>query len=133
MHSDYPEDRLYHPDALWLMPQGDGEALIGINHHAQKSLGPVMFIDLPRVGAGIRQHAPLGTIESRKAVSDIIAPASGTVLAVNPRLRGEPALLNSDPYGEGWVLRMRLAAPADSSGLLAAGDYVKQLVGAGGR
>ena len=127
MPAHYPEDRLYHRDALWLLRQEGDEALVGINHFAQQSLGEVVFLDLPRVGAAIRRDTPLGTIESHKAVSDMIAPVDGSVLAVNPRLRGEPGLVNGDPYGEGWVLRIRLAAAAETGHLLEAGDYLKHL------
>lgn len=130
MHPHYPEDRLYHRDALWLKTLDGGEALVGINHHAQKSLGQVVYLDLPRVGAALRLDAPLGTVESHKAVSDMIAPASGAVLAVNPRLREEPGLVNRDPYGEGWVLRIRLETPESFGELLGAGAYVAHLGGA---
>lgn len=127
MPANYPEDRFYHPDALWLQSGESGEALVGINHHAQQSLGQVVFLDLPRVGAAIRRDTPLGSIESNKAVSDLIAPVDGSVLAINPRLRGEPGLVNSDPYGAGWVLRIRLSAPEQTSHLLDAGGYLKHI------
>ncbi|MBC2732393.1 glycine cleavage system H protein [Thiobacillus sp.] len=120
----YPEDRLYHRDALWLQLLEGDEALLGINHYAQDSLGEVVFLDLPRVGATIRCDTPLGTVESRKAVSDMIAPADGTVLEVNGRLRNEPTLINSDPYGEGWTLRIRLISPGDIGHLHAAAAYL---------
>lgn len=127
MHPHYPEDRLYHRDALWLKTLEGDEALVGINHHAQKSLGQVVYLDLPRVGAALSLGAPLGTVESHKAVSDMIAPTSGAVLAVNPRLRDEPGLVNRDPYGDGWVLRMRLDGPEGVAGLLSAGEYLAHL------
>lgn len=120
----YPEDRLYHRDALWLQRLEGDEALIGINHHAQDSLGEVVFLDLPRAGATIRCDTPLGTVESRKAVSDMIAPVDGTVLEVNARLRNEPALVNSHPYDEGWVLRIRLNSPEDTGHLHTAAGYL---------
>jgi len=120
----YPEDRLYHRDALWLQLLEGDEALVGINHHAQNSLGEVVFLDLPRVGTTIRCDTPLGTVESRKAVSDMIAPADGTVLEINTRLRHEPTLINSDPYGEGWTLRIRLTSPSDIGHLHAAAAYL---------
>lgn len=130
MHPHYPDDRLYHRDALWLKPLDGGEALVGVNHHAQHSLGTVMYVDLPRVGTVIRQGAPLGTIESGKAVSDLIAPAGGLVLEVNVALRGTPALVNREPYGGGWLLRVRLDTPAAEAGLLDAAGYLAFL-GAG--
>lgn len=124
MPTHYPEDRLYHCDALWLQLLEGDEALVGINHHAQDSLGEVVFLDLPRVGATIRCDTPLGTVESRKAVSDMIAPIDGTVLEVNARLRKEPDLVNSNPYDEGWTLRIRLASPGDTGHLHDASAYV---------
>lgn len=124
MTTHYPEDRLYHRDALWMKKLEGDEALVGINHYAQNSLGEVVFIDLPRVGATIRCDDALGTVESRKAVSDMIAPVDGTVLEVNPRLRNEPALINSDPYGDGWALRIRLTRPGDTGHLHDAAAYL---------
>jgi len=120
----YPEDRLYHRDALWLQLLEGDEALLGINHYAQDSLGEVVFLDLPRVGATIRCDTPLGTVESRKAVSDMIAPADATVLEINARLRNEPTLVNSNPYDEGWVLRIRLTSPGDIGHLHDAAAYL---------
>lgn len=127
MSPHYPEDCLYHLDALWLQTLGDDEALLGVNHHAQQSLGAVMYVDLPRVGGSLRQGTHCGTIESSKAVSDLIAPASGKVLAVNAALRADPALINRAPYAEGWLLRIRLDAPGDQTGLISAGEYMKHL------
>lgn len=123
----YPEDLLYHRDALWVRLLDGDEILVGVNYHAQKSLGEVAFLDLPRVGTAIRRDVPLGTIESRKAVSDMIAPVGGTVLEVNVRLRGEPTLVNRDPYGEGWVLRIRLDVPGDTGHLLDALAYLEHM------
>src|SRR3569832_903725 len=98
----YPEDRLNHRDALWLQLLEGDAALVGINHHAQDSLGEVVFLDLPRIGATIRCDTPLGTVESRKAVSDMIAPAVGSVLVVFFRLRFVPFLVFCVPFGVGW-------------------------------
>lgn len=124
MPTHYPEDRLYHRDALWLQLLEGDEALVGINHHAQDSLGDVVFLDLPRAGTAICHDTPLGTVESRKAVSDMIAPIDGTVLEVNARLRNEPTLINSDPYGEGWTLRIRLTSPGETGHLHDASAYL---------
>lgn len=124
MPTHYPEDRLYHRDALWLQLLEGDEALIGINHYAQNSLGEVVFLDLPRVGTTIRRDTPLGTVESRKAVSDMIAPVDGAVLEINARLRNEPTLINSDPYGDGWALRIRLTLPGDTGHLHDASAYL---------
>lgn len=127
MSTHYPDDCFYHCDALWLRRLDGDEALVGINHYAQKSLGEVAYLDLPRVGVSIHRDSPLGTAESRKAVSDMIAPVDGTVLEINTRLRGEPTLVNNDPYGEGWVLRIRLATPGDIGHLLDAQAYLDHM------
>lgn len=127
MSAAYPDDRLYHRDALWIQPLPEGEALVGISEFAQSNLGEVMFIDLPGVRSGINQGASFGTIESSKVVSDLIAPASGSVLAVNSRLRDEPGLVNRDPYGEGWLLRVRLDASDEIQGLLNAAGYLDHI------
>lgn len=115
MSANYPDDRLYHREALWLKLLENGEALVGVNHHAQKQLGKIMFVDLPRVGASIKRDTPLGTIESSKAVSDMIAPANGKVLEVNPNLRRAPGLVNQDPNGDAWMLRVSLSNQEEDS------------------
>ncbi len=125
MSANYPDDRLYHREALWLKLLENGEALVGVNHHAQKQLGKIMFVDLPRVGASIKRDTPLGTIESSKAVSDMIAPANGKVLEVNPNLRRTPGLVNQDPNGDAWMLRVSLSSQEeDSQRLYGAPDYM---------
>lgn len=132
MSADYPDDRLYHRDALWLKLLDNDEALIGVNHHAQNQLGKIMFVDLPRVGADIKRDRPLGAIESSKAVSDMIAPANGKVLAINPDLRRTPGLVNLDPYGAAWMLRVSLAnQQEDCLGLFSAAAYMA-LIGLAG-
>lgn len=127
MSAHYPEDCLYHRASLWLRLLDGDEALVGVNYYAQKSLGEVVYLDLPRAGTSIQCDTPLGTVESRKAVSDMIAPVDATVLEINARLRSEPTLVNSDPYGEGWVLRVRLAAPGDTGHLLDALAYLDHM------
>ena len=127
MSTHYPDDCLYHRDSLWLRLLDGDEALVGVNYYAQKSLGEVVYLDLPRAGASIQCDTPLGTVESRKAVSDMVAPVDATVLEFNTRLRSEPTLVNSDPYGEGWVLRVRLATPGDTSHLLDASAYLAHM------
>lgn len=127
MSAQYPDDRLYHPDALWLQLLADGEALVGINDFAQTNLGEVMFIDLPRIGEALSTGTSFGTIESSKVVSDLIAPASGSVLQINQQACDEPALVNRDPYGEGWLLRIRLSAPDEIQSLLDAARYLDHI------
>lgn len=123
MPEHIPEDRLYHARSMWLKPIGENEAWLGITHFAQESLGNVVFVDLPRVGTRINGATALGTIESHKAVSDLIAPVHGTVVQVNTRLDSESFLLNDDPYGEGWVIRITLEDPTELRGLLKAQSY----------
>lgn len=126
MSANYPDDRLYHREALWLKLLDNGEALIGVSHHAQKQLGKIMFVDLPRAGAGIKRDTPLGTIESNKAVSDLIAPVNGTVLEINANLRRTPDLVNQDPCGEGWMLRVSLSnQDEDCQRLFSASAYME--------
>lgn len=125
MSPDYPDDRLYHREALWLKLLDDGEALVGVNHHAQNQLGKIMFVDLPRVGASIKCDIALGTIESSKAVSDMIAPVNGQVLEINPNLRRTPGMVNAEPYQAGWLLRIRLSSPDAVDHLLSAEEYMK--------
>ena len=97
--------------------------LIGITDYAQGELGDIVYVDLPKAGASFGSHEVFGTIEAVKAVSELYAPLAGEVLEVNPRLDGEPALVNSDPYGDGWMIRLRLAADADRSALMDAAAY----------
>ncbi len=124
----YPDDCLYHKDALWLRLEEDGLARVGVTHFAQDQLGQVMYVDLPRVGTAIGCGKALGTIESRKAVSDLVAPASGKVVEINPGLRGRPALVNQSPHDEGWLLRIQLTAfEAESGQLMNAAGYMTHL------
>ncbi len=102
--------------------------LIGITDYAQGELGDIVYVDLPKPGATFGGHDVFGTIEAVKAVSELYAPVAGEVLEVNPRLDGEPALVNSDPYGDGWMLRVRVAGDADRSALMSADDY-RKLIG----
>lgn len=122
---NYPNDCLYHRDALWLRLGENGEAIVGVSHFAQEQLGQVMYVDLPRVGSGIKAGSPMGTIESRKAVSDLVAPASGKVMAINTGLRGNPDLVNRSPYGEGWLMRIALSSfEQEASSLYEAAAYM---------
>lgn len=129
MSANYPDDRIYHREALWLKLLDNGEALVGVSHHAQKQLGKIMFVDLPRVGAGVKRDTALGTIESSKAVSDLIAPVNGTVLEINAELRRRPELVNQDPCGEGWMLRVRLSSQEEDCQRLYSASAYMELMG----
>ena len=103
--------------------------VVGITDYAQGELGDVVYLDLPKPGASFAAHATFGTIEAVKAVSELYMPLAGEIVEVNPRLDGEPALVNSDPYGDGWMVKVRVAGDADRSNLMDAAAY-GQLVGA---
>jgi len=118
----YPEELRYHPEHDWARIDGE-EATLGITWFAQDSLGDVVFFDPPEVGATITKDEPYTEVESVKAVSDVIAPLSGEVAAVNERAGTNPELINTDPYGDGWMVRIRLSDPAEADQLLDAAAY----------
>jgi glycine cleavage system H protein len=122
--SDIPKDLLYTEDHEYLKPAGEpGVMAIGVTDYAQGELGDIVFVELPKVGATFKKHDVFGTIEAVKAVSELFAPVSGEVVAVNGRLDAEPALVNSDPYGEGWMIKLRLSNEGEKSALLDAAAY----------
>jgi glycine cleavage system H protein len=125
--SNIPSDLLYTHDHEYLRISPDGIAEIGITDYAQGELGDIVFVELPAVGATVTAHAEFGTVEAVKAVSELNSPVSGEVIAVNPRLDKEPALINTDPYGDGWMIRVRLGDPAARDGLLSSQDYATQI------
>lgn len=106
---EVPENLYYHKEYLWARVENE-KVKIGVSDFAQKQLGDIVYVELPGVGDTITQNEPFGTLESVKAVSDLIAPVSGTIEAVNEELESKPELLNEDPYGEGWLL---IAAPTN--------------------
>jgi glycine cleavage system H protein len=118
----YPDDLRYHPEHDWARVDGD-EAVIGITWHAQDALGEVVHYEPPTVGAAIDKDASYGEVESVKAVSDLISPVSGEVVEVNQAVVDAPELVNEDPYGDGWLARVRLADPSELDGLLDADAY----------
>lgn len=124
----YPDDLRYHEQHDWARIEGE-EAVFGITWYAQDSLGEVVFFDPPEVGATVEKDATYAEVESVKAVSDVVAPLSGEVLEVNAALEDAPEKINEDPYGEGWLVRVRLSAPEQAEGLLGADDYRKLLDG----
>ncbi len=115
-----PDTLLYTSSHEWLRLEGDS-AVVGITHFAQEQLGDLTFVELPAVGTALRQGQEMGTVESVKAASEIYAPASGTVSAVNSALEDNPGLVNQDPYGEGWLVKLDLDGAPDN--LLSAAQY----------
>jgi glycine cleavage system H protein len=118
-----PDDLRYTTEHEWLAPAGDGNFKVGITHYAQDSLGDIVFVQLPEVGAAFEPGGSLGEVESTKSVSEIYAPVAGEVVAVNPALEGAPELINSDPYGEGWLVELKVTDPAAVDALLDAKAY----------
>jgi glycine cleavage system H protein len=125
--ASYPEDLLYHDQHDWARLDGDDHAVFGVTWYAQDSLGEVVFFDPPEVGVAVDKDATYAEVESVKAVSDVIAPLSGEIVEVNDRLADAPELINGDPYGEGWLVRVRLTAPREATALLDAAEYRKLL------
>jgi glycine cleavage system H protein len=123
--SNIPSDLRYAKSHEWLKSAGDGTALVGITHYAQNSLGDITFVQLPKVGTVLKAGDPFGVVESVKAASDVYAPVAGTVLEVNGALDSQPETLNRSPYGDAWLLRLKLANPADAGALLSPEDYAK--------
>jgi glycine cleavage system H protein len=122
----YPDDLRYHPEHDWARIEGD-QATFGITWYAQDSLGEVVFFDPPEVGTTITKDASYAEVESVKAVSDVIAPMSGEIVEVNAALQGFPEKVNEDPYGEGWLVKVRLTSPEESETLLGVEEYRKLL------
>ena len=118
----YPDDLLYHPEHDWARISGD-EATFGITWFAQDSLGEVVFFDPPAIGTQVSKDAPYTEVESVKAVSDVISPLSGEIVAINETLADKPETINEDPYGEGWLVKVKLSDPAEQDALLDAAAY----------
>jgi glycine cleavage system H protein len=124
----YPSDLRYHPEHDWLRLDGD-VATFGITWYAQDQLGEVVFFEPPATGTSISKDAGYAEVESVKAVSDVIAPLSGEIVAVNEALADDPSAINEDPYGAGWLVRIRLADPSERDGLMDAAAYSSSLGG----
>jgi glycine cleavage system H protein len=123
-----PGDLRYTKDHEWVRVDGD-EVVVGITEFAAHQLGDVVFVELPAVGRSLSQHATFGVVESVKAVSDLFAPVAGEVVAANGALGGQPELVNTDPYGEGWMLRVKVADAGQLDGLLDAAAYEQLTAG----
>jgi glycine cleavage system H protein len=122
----YPDDLKYHPEHDWARIEGD-EATLGITWYAQDSLGEVVFFEPPQVGAQVAKDGAYAEVESVKAVSDVIAPLSGEITAVNESLSDSPEKINEDPYGDGWLVKVRLTDAGEAEALLDAAAYRKLL------
>lgn len=125
----YPENFRYTKEHEWVRVDG-GTATIGITDHAQRELGDIVYVDLPKPGATLEKGVAFGSVESVKAVSDVFAPVSGEVVAVNEALSAAPEKLNADAHGEAWLIQLKMSNPAELEGLLSAAEY-QNYVGAG--
>lgn len=125
----YPNECRYHKEHTWLILQSNDEALIGITFFAQDTLGDIVELGGPPKGSMINCGVSCGTVESRKTVSDLIAPVTGVVLEVNESLRSEPFILNDDPYGKGWIARIKITNHTEMAMLMSAEEYRKNIGG----
>jgi len=117
-----PEDLKYTKEHEWVQTEG-GVATVGITDYAQGELGDIVFVELPEVGAEVKIMEPFGTIEAVKAVSDLYSPLTGKVVEVNNALDNDPTAINSDPYGDGWIIKIEMADPEELGQLMTAGSY----------
>jgi glycine cleavage system H protein len=113
----YPDDLLYHPEHDWARVE-DGEAVLGITWYAQDALGELVHFEAPEAGASVEKDGVYGEVESVKAVSDLVSPLSGEIVEVNQAVADSPETVNADPYGQGWLVRIRLADPSEVDGLM---------------
>ena len=125
--ANIPNDLQYTEEHEYIRKAKDGNAEIGITDYAQGELGDVVYVELPKVGAKFSKHDVFGTIEAVKAVSELFAPIAGEVVAVNDRLDKEPALVNTDPYGAGWMIKVKPSNPSEIEALLKADAYTKHI------
>jgi glycine cleavage system H protein len=129
--ASYPAELLYHPEHDWArIDQADPTlATLGITWYAQDSLGEVVFFEAPALGTTVSKDAPYTEVESVKAVSDVVAPLSGEIVEINAVVVENPGMINEDPYGEGWLVKVRLSDPAEREALLDAATYIATLSG----
>ena len=120
---NFPENLRYTKDHEWIRLEDGNTAVIGITEFAQKELGDIVYVEVETVGKALAAETVFGTVEAVKTVSDLYLPVAGTITEVNPSLTGAPELVNSDPYGEGWMIRMTLKDPADLDKLMDAAAY----------
>ncbi len=119
----YPEDLKYNPEHTWLRLDGSGSGLVGITDYAQRQLKDVVFVELPEKGSSVVHMEPFGVIESVKATNDLYSPVTGVVTDVNQALIDDPSLVNKDPYGAGWMVKVELSKPAEVESLLSVESY----------
>lgn len=122
-----PEDFKYVSTHEWASKGEDGVVTVGITHHAQSLLGDIVYIELPHAGASVRKGEECAVVESVKAASDIYSPLSGEIIAINEDLQETPGLVNEDPYGLGWIFRLKLIKPEEYDSLLSAKDYLHEV------
>jgi glycine cleavage system H protein len=124
--SEIPKDLLYTEEHEYVKPEGDAVA-IGITDYAQGELGDIVYIELPKVGTKFSKHDVFGTVEAVKAVSELYSPVAGEVVAINDRLDKEPALVNTSPYGDGWMIKIKLSDASEKDALMSADAYSAHL------
>jgi len=129
MSKTNPVDRKYSREHEWARDDGDGTVTVGITDYAQEMLTDIVFVELPAIGKVVRQMDPFAVVESVKSVSDVYAPVAGSVVAVNEKLAQAADLLNKDPHGEGWIVRLKMTDASAIASLMTAGDYEKYLEG----
>lgn len=120
--ANIPDDLHYSKDHEWVRVEGN-VAVVGITDYAQDSLGDVVYVELPKAGDEFAANEPFGSVESVKAVSEIFSPVSGEVVGINEKLADEPEKVNQDPYGEGWMIRVKMSSPGQVDSLLTAAEY----------
>lgn len=125
--SDIPKELRYTASHEWVREEGDGVVAVGITHHAQEQLGDLVFVELPETGTTVSAAEEFGVVESVKAASDLYSPVTGEVVAVNEALAETPETINADPYGDGWLIQVRLDDPGELDGLLDAEGYAAHL------
>lgn len=125
--SNIPEELHYSEEHEYVKPAEDGAVIIGITDYAQGELGDVVYVDLPEVGTTLARMDVFGTIEAVKAVSELFSPVAGEVIEINTALENDPALVNKDPYGDGWMIKMQLQNPGELDELLTASDYAQHI------
>ena len=125
---NFPAELKYTKDHEWIKIEGD-TAIVGITEFAQRELGDIVYVDIPSVGKDVAKEETFGTVEAVKTVSDLFMPLSGSVTDINPILDGSPELVNTDPYGEGWMVKISIADSAEIAGLLSSEEY-QSLIGA---
>ncbi len=129
--SQVPQQLKYTEDHEWVRAEADGSVVIGVTDHAQHQLGELVYVELPEAGRTVARGDAMAVVESTKAASDVYAPLSGTIVQGNPALADQPELVNTDPYGEGWLVRLRPGDAGDLAALLDSAAYTKLLAAEG--